>query len=92
MKALGIIAVVLAVIGFFVPVAGPYLVCVALIFASIAAFLGEKPLTIATLVFGIVNIFLSPTLVLNPFLLTPYIILLLLTIIGLIVGRKKGLA
>ncbi|MCY4156972.1 MAG: hypothetical protein OXF66_06025 [Gammaproteobacteria bacterium] len=49
MKALGIIAVVLAVIGFCVPVAGS-------------------------------------------FRLIPYIILLLLTIIGLIVGRKKGLA
>ena len=90
--ALGIIAVVLAAIGFFVPGIGPFIVFVALILASIAAFLGEKPLTIATLVVGIVNLFLSPTLLANPFLLIPYIILLPLTIIGLIVGRKKGLA
>ena len=46
---IGITAFVLAVIGFFVPYAGPFIVLVALILAIIDFFLGEDELRIATL-------------------------------------------
>lgn len=62
-SGLGIAALIIAVISLFIPLLGLYSGLVALVVATIAAFFGDKGLTIATVVVSFVGyFFLSPSL------------------------------
>jgi uncharacterized membrane protein YkgB len=65
-KGLGIAALVLAVLGAFLPVVGLYIGWIGLLVATIAAYLGERGLGIATVVVSAVAfLFLTPSLWVN---------------------------
>jgi len=65
-KICGIIALILAIVGFIVPVAGVlFITPLAIIFGSIALYGGYKGIGIATLVINAVNLLVSPTFWLN---------------------------
>jgi hypothetical protein len=60
-KALGISALVVAILGIFVPVVTIYVVWFSLALAAIGAFMGDKVFPIVALVANLINlVFLSP--------------------------------
>ena len=88
---LGLAAVILVVISFLVPLIGTFIAWVALICAAIAAFLGDKGLSIATVILAAIKFFISPSVWASWLvLLLPSTILLLLPIIAMIVAGRKA--
>ena len=57
-QGLGIAAIIIAVLSYFVPVVGIAGTGIAMLLATVAALAGDKGLTIATVVLGAVNTFL----------------------------------
>ncbi len=60
-KVFGVLAIIAAVVSFVIPFVGVFVAFAALACAAIAAFLGDKGLTIATLVLCAVKLAISPT-------------------------------
>jgi hypothetical protein len=99
-KGLGIAALVVAILGIFVPVVTIYVVWLALILAALAGFLGDKAFPIASLLVCLINIlFLSPmtwaALASERIgggygLLVTTIILFIAPIAGLMIGAMKA--
>ena len=97
-KGLGIAALVIAVIGMGVPVITIYIVWLALVLATLSAFLGNKAFPLAaTLVCLINTLFLAPSIWIL-FMVEPRqvlkattIVLFIASIAGLIIGRRKKL-
>ncbi len=95
-KGLGIAALVIAVIGMGIPVITIYIVWLALVLATLSAFLGNKAFPLAATLVCLVNaLFLSPSvwilLTVEPkmFLKATTTILFIAPIAGLIIGRRK---
>ena len=99
-KGFGVAALVVGILGIFVPVVTIYVIWLALGLATIAGISGDKVFPIATVGACLINIlFLSPlTLVAlkgeslggGSFLLITTIILFIAPIIGLIIGAVKS--
>ena len=97
-KGFGIAALVLAIAAIFIPLYGLFIIWLALILASVAAFSGERPLSIASLALGVVNLlFLSPATMKmlidigsdNGFTLITGI-LFLAPIVAMFIGKKRA--
>ncbi len=93
-KGIGIASLVFGILAIFVPVVSLYVVWLALALAALAAFTGDKALSVATLLVCLVNvIFLSPATILVlggvSFLKTCTLGLFLAPIVGLIIGNRK---
>ncbi len=96
-KGFGIAALVLAILGIFVPIVSIYVVWLALILTAVAAFAGDRSLSIAAFVICLVNVlFLSPATLVEfgakqggSGLATFTVILFVIPLIGFIVKYKK---
>ena len=95
-KGLGIAALVIAVIGMGVPVITIYIVWLALVLATLSAFLGNKAFPLAATLVCLINAFLlSPSVWLlltaepTMFFKATTAVLFIAPIAGLIIGRRK---
>ncbi len=89
-KGVGILAVIVAVAS-FIPFIGVPIAFVALVIATVAAFLGDKGLTIATLVLCAVKMVISPTFLFaaGAGLILLALVLFVLPIVGIVRQKTK---
>ena len=84
-SGIGLVALILTIISFFIPFVGFFITWLALVIATIAAFMGDRGLTIATVVLSALKFLITPTMWAGAVLTIPVsIILWLLPIVGLI--------
>ena len=90
---IGLAALIVTIIALFIPIVGLFITWLALIIAAIAAFMGDKGLTIATIVLSAVKFVITPTMwAAGMVAILPSAIFWALPIIGMIYSSRKTAA
>ena len=87
---LGLAALIITAISFFIPFVGFFVTWLALLIAAVSAYMGDKGLTIATIVLATVKFLISPTFWVSGVLtVVPSAILVLLPIAMMVLAGRK---